>query len=158
MEDNVDEHISKFKLLLLQSGLGESAIIVDLFQDTLPFGLKRSILTCEEPPKTLKDWYTKATKFHNNWKRARRILGRRTGGEQKNVRTRGTKKFVFPKKERDPNAMDVDRLTVEERTKLMKEGRCFRCKLQGHLSRDCPGEKKDEPKKKWDGKSAVAHI
>ena len=78
--------------------------------------------------------------------------------EQKNVGTRGMKKFVFPKKERDPNAMDVDRLTVEERTKLMKEGRCFRCKLQGHLSRDCPREKKEEPKKEWDGKSAAAHI
>ena len=40
----------------------------------------------------------------------------------------------------------------------MKEGRYFRCKLQGHLSRDCPGDKKEEPKKKWNGKSAVAHI
>ena len=72
---------------------------------------------------------------------------------------RGPKRFVFPEKERDPNAMDVDRLTIEERTKLMKEGRCFKCKKQGHLSRDCPGEKTvEEPKKKWDGKSAAAHI
>ena len=38
MGDNVDEHISKFELLLSQSGLRESAVIVDLFQDTLPFG------------------------------------------------------------------------------------------------------------------------
>jgi len=43
--------------------------------------------------------------------------------------------------------MDVDatttttkftRLTPEERTQLAKEGRCFRCRLQGHLARDCP--------------------
>ena len=54
--------------------------------------------------------------------------------------------------------MDVDRLSIDERAKLMKEGRCFRCKLQGHLSRDCPREKKEERKKKWDGKSAMAHI
>ena len=54
--------------------------------------------------------------------------------------------------------MDVDRLSIEEQAKLMKEGRCFRCKLQGHLSRDCHREKKEEPKKKWDGKSAAAHI
>lgn len=108
MGDNIDEHISKFKLLLSQSGLGESAVIVDLFQETLPYGLKRSILTSEKPPKKLDEWYTKATQFHNNWKTAQRILGRRTGGEQRTGGTGGQKKFVFPKKEKDPNAMDVD--------------------------------------------------
>ena len=39
--------------------------------------------------------------------------------------------------------MDVDRararqLTTEERTELMKTGKCFTCKQMGHLSRDCP--------------------
>ena len=39
--------------------------------------------------------------------------------------------------------MDVDRtrarqLTTEERTELMKTGKCFTCKQTGHLSRDCP--------------------
>ena len=87
MGDNIDEHISKFKLLLSQSGLDESLVIVDLFQDTLPFGLKKLILTCEKLPKELDDWYTKATQFHNNWKRAQRILGRKSGSEQKNIGT-----------------------------------------------------------------------
>jgi hypothetical protein len=32
--------------------------------------------------------------------------------------------------------MDIDRMTIEERTRLMKEGKCFRCKLFGHLSHD----------------------
>ena len=42
--------------------------------------------------------------------------------------------------------MDVDaatttkfqKLTPEERDQLAKEGRCFRCHLQGHLARNCP--------------------
>ena len=43
--------------------------------------------------------------------------------------------------------MDVDtttittqfkRLTPEEQAQLAKEGRCFRCRLQGHMARDCP--------------------
>ena len=30
------------------------------------------------------------------------------------------------------------KLTPEEHTQLAKEGRCFRCRLQGHMARDCP--------------------
>jgi hypothetical protein len=46
-------------------------------------------------------------------------------------------------KPKDPNAMEIDRvrarqITTDERTELMKAGRCFTCRKQGHLSRDCP--------------------
>ena len=43
--------------------------------------------------------------------------------------------------------MDVDatttttqfkKLTPEECAQLAKEGQCFRCRLQGHLAKDCP--------------------
>ena len=42
--------------------------------------------------------------------------------------------------------MEVDtiktgRLSEEEKAKLLKEGRCFRCKKMGHLSRNCPDKK-----------------
>ena len=44
--------------------------------------------------------------------------------------------------------MDVDvitkvykAMTDEERAKLMKKGLCFRCRKEGHLSRDCPEKK-----------------
>ena len=30
------------------------------------------------------------------------------------------------------------KLTPEERAQLTKEGRCFRCCLQGHMAHDCP--------------------
>ena len=55
--------------------------------------------------------------------------------------------------------MDVDILTAEEWTDLMKKGACFRCKAQGHLSRDCLNkEKKEEKKKTWKGKDLAAYI
>jgi len=44
------------------------------------------------------------------------------------------------KKERDPDAMDVDftHMSKEKKERLMKSGSCFRCEQQGHLSKDCP--------------------
>ena len=56
-------------------------------------------------------------------------------------------KYTFQPR-RDLNAMDIDILTAKERAELMRKGACFRCKAQGHLSRDCLSKgKKAEPKK-----------
>jgi hypothetical protein len=48
------------------------------------------------------------------------------------------------KKERDPDTMNVDytQMSPEKREQLMKSGSCFRCKKQGHLSKDCPTKRR----------------
>jgi hypothetical protein len=48
----------------------------------------------------------------------------------------------------DPNAMDVDALTMEERGSLMRQGKCFRCKKTGHLAKDCPPSEQEGSKQK----------
>ena len=154
-EGNFDEHLAKFKLLVSQSGLDESAVLIDLFQETLPVGLQRPILLSENPPTTLQGWYNKASTFHGNWKRTQRLLGRGKNTEQRKETPKKT--FTFPKRERNPDAMDIDRLTTEERTALMKEGKCFKCRKQGHLSKDCPTRGNETPKP-WTGKTAATHI
>ena len=46
----------------------------------------------------------------------------------------------------------------------MRKGACFRCRAQGHLSRDCPNKgkriepKKEEKKKTWKGKDLAAYV
>jgi len=125
---SIDEHVAKFKILVSQTELGDSAALVDFFRETLPTGLQRQILTTEHPPTTLSEWYEKAARYHNNWRRMQRILGRGARTPTTNTNNQnGTRKFYFPKRERDPNAMDVDRLSIEERNTLMKEGKCFKC-------------------------------
>jgi hypothetical protein len=159
-EDSIEEHIAKFKTMLTISKLDEtSAAIIDLFRETLTVPLQRRILTLETPPTTLKDWYDWATKLDYNWRKMQKIIGRSNQG---NKGTPPAKKFYFQKKDekKDPNAMQVDAMTVDKRTKLMKEGRCFTCEDQGHISKDCPKKKKkeEEPKKKTNPKDLYAHV
>ena len=60
--------------------------------------------------------------------------------------------ILFPWQERDPNAMDIDVLSMEESGRLIEE--CFQCEKSGHLAKDCPNkedwdnEKREDLKKK----------
>ena len=72
--------------------------------------------------------------------------------------------YYFPWWEHDPNAMNVDVLSMEERRRLMKEGKCFQCKKSRHLAKDCPNKedwddkKRENSKKKWEGKKLYSFI
>jgi hypothetical protein len=110
----------------------------------------------------LEEWYTKATNFYIGHKRAQCLLKKRDDKPTNNFGAPSAqKKFTFSKK-KDPNAMNIDCMMVEERMCLMKEGKCFRCKLFGHLSRDCPNKGQNNTPTmttpKWTGKSAASHI
>ena len=55
--------------------------------------------------------------------------------------------------------MDVDTMTVDKRTKLMRKGACSKCKEVGHLSCDCKkGPPRFFPQKKQGYKEAHAQI
>jgi Zinc knuckle len=49
---------------------------------------------------------------------------------------------------KDPNAMDVDTLTMEERGMLLRQGKCFCCRETGHMAKDCPPEQGESSKQK----------
>jgi Zinc knuckle len=61
--------------------------------------------------------------------------------------------------------MDINRLTINEQNKLMKEGRCFKCRNTGHQANECPEDKDDkkkkakkEPRKKMNGRELYVHV
>jgi Zinc knuckle len=51
-------------------------------------------------------------------------------------------------KRKDPNAMDVDALTKEERGMLLRQRKCFCCRKTGHMAKDCPPEQGESSKQK----------
>ena len=154
---NIDEHVAKFKMLVMWSGLATSVAVMDLFRETLPTPLQKQVMTCKNPPMTLEQWYEKATKFHSNWQKMQCIFGRKNNRQKNDSRK---KKFSFPtKKEKDPNAMDVDSMSTNECSQLMKKGACFNCKKIRHLSKDCPDKKTRNPnQQKKTGKDTYAQI
>ena len=52
------------------------------------------------------------------------------------------KRWNFAKK--DPNAMDINSMTTEQRAEAMKKGLCFRCGKQGHLNKKIVLTKKEK--------------
>jgi hypothetical protein len=161
--ESIDEHIAKFKMVATESKINTTnPLFIELFNETLLWALTLQLMKLETLLKTIDNWYEwAATLDHKHHKLTRAI-----------ERTRGTlgkeetpqPKYYFPQKEHDPNAMDVDRLTVDERNKLLKEGRCFKCRNTGHWANKCPEDNnnkkkaKEVPKKKMNGRELHAHV
>ena len=60
------------------------------------------------------------------------------------------KSWYKPAEKKDPNTMDVNALTFEERQTLMEQGKCSRCRKTGHRATDeadRKGKKKEEHQK-----------
>jgi hypothetical protein len=154
--DNVDTSITLFKHLIREAGWGPDAEgTIKLFQDILPVGLHCTICQREMLPATLEEWYEAVRKIVQRWQDLNDNIGPKGGPGHISTRANrmhGYQKAPPPKKPKDPDAMEVDaihttgKLLDKERTRLMKEGRCFRCRKLGHMSQTCPKKGKDKGK------------
>jgi Retrotransposon gag protein len=119
-DGSITKHNSKFRLLMSQTGMKDSLVLMDLYRETLPWGLQSPIIRSKHPPKMLEEWYTKATNFYIGHQRAQRLFKK---WDNKPTNTTSAlpaqKRFSFPEK-KDPNAMDIDCMTIEEHTRLWR--------------------------------------
>lgn len=117
-DKSAEDHILNFKLLVSQAGIDpitNNLVLADYFQRSLNPGLQQKILNSEQPPNTLDEWYKKAQTFDSNWRKMMAIMGRKPIGLTSNNQERKLfKPAVWRTFQRDPNAMDVDSLTMEE--------------------------------------------
>ncbi|KAF5333972.1 hypothetical protein D9758_017284 [Tetrapyrgos nigripes] len=78
----------------------------------------------------------------NSWNKPRREAGQTGRGSQstRSGRTRSMEVNAF--QDNLPGASSTmkypPKLTPQEREKMRKEGRCFRCRGLGHMGNDCP--------------------
>jgi len=63
---SIEDHVSKFKMLVTQSKLAKNNAVIEYFRETLPFLLQKELMTLPTPPKTLDEWYEWATSGKKN--------------------------------------------------------------------------------------------
>jgi hypothetical protein len=142
--DQLDEYTADFVTLIGELGWDyDSEMSCHKFREGLPTPLARNIITMQGMPETLTQWIKFAQKYHSRWAMTRALgyQGKKDGQGRFKPRFNPHKE---KKKEQDPDAMDVDftQMTPDEKERLMRTGSCFRCKKQGHMSKDCPTRQK----------------
>jgi hypothetical protein len=88
-----------------------------------------------DEPTDFEKWVEITIKHDNVWRRSQ-AMKQGLGRQFNNMRT-----IPFAsngrRSTRDPDAMDVDALTMEERKELLEKRACFFCKKPGHFAKDC---------------------
>jgi hypothetical protein len=142
--DQLDEYIAELVTLIGELGWDyDSEMSCHKFREGLPTPLARNIITMQGMLEMLTQWIKFAQKYHSRWAMTKAL------GYQGKKDNQGRFKPRYnphkeKKKEHDPNAMDIDFTQMSPNVKecLMRSGSCFRCKKQGHMSKDCPMRQK----------------
>ena len=130
-----DEYVAEFRPLAVRSGINQTEVLSDYFLTGLNNGLVRNILTAQTLPTTMEGYYELATRLDLQWRKGQEIVrGTTTRKEVKEAKSMVTTSANTNRN----NTTRLRKLTAEERDRLFKEGRCFRCREHGHRSAECP--------------------
>jgi hypothetical protein len=151
-KDTVDQHNIAFQLLVDRTGLDtllNGDVLVQYYANSLNHHIREKILTSETMPTTLRGWYQKAAAFDNAYQR---LKGYQFGGGGGHSGHKKKRNFQFSKERKDPDAMDVDAMSLEEKKKRIKNGACFTCGETGHYSAKCPKRKENRDRNRGERK------
>ena len=149
-QGDLDTYIARFERLARIARYNlQDRLVLDQFGSGLTSGLYIAIINGPDEPRTWTEWTRAAQKYQQKYLLIRSSLGLRNPKESKTRKKPQTLeqwKVAWKKPaKRDPDAMDTTpghararKIDADERTELMRTGKCFTCKKQGHLSRDCP--------------------
>ena len=152
--EDLDTYNSKFNHLIELAEWGEDDQGTTLlYRRGLKNGLHRAILEKTSPwPTTLIGWQDAARRQHAVYKEVKVSMDQTKPGRW--VQLKGKKKS------NEPTPMDVDTIrttsmTSDEKKKLFEEKKCFYCKKEGHISKNCPKKKKKKEEKEKGAANAV---
>src|SRR5271154_5132466 len=142
-KDTTDEYIAQFRILSGRSGISDQAALIEYFMEGLNTGTLQKIFGMTTIPTTIQKWYDAASRFDSQYRRVQEILARKKGISYSPQKKTNAPRYTSNTTTRDPNAMDIDRLTIEQRNQHMVENRCFNCHKVGHRAKDCRSLKQD---------------
>ena len=145
--DRLDEYIAEHTTLVAELEWDhDEEISSQTFRKGLPPPLAKRVIEMEGMPVSLTMWIKQTQKHHARWAMSKALgyQGKKENSSSKFSKWTPRENYREKKKERDPDAMDVDftQMHPDKKEQLMKAGKCFRCEKQGHLSRECPSRNK----------------
>src|ERR1700678_3298863 len=155
-KDSVDDYVAQFRILAGKARMTDNAALTEYFMEGVNTGILQKIFAQEKLPTTITEWYERTSRCDSHYRRVQEILGRRRGTSGNAQTTNDMKKPFIPRftpKEQDPNAMDVDELSTEERTEHVAKGRWFNRHEKENLARN-PEEQKPNQKFRQHKKTA----
>src|ERR1700678_2329109 len=147
-KDSVDDYVAQFRILAGKARMTDDAALTEYFMEGVNTGILQKIFAQEKLPATITEWYERTSRCDSHYRRVQEILGRRRGTSENAPTMNDMKKPFIPRftpKERDPNAMDVDRLSTNERTEHVAKAQWFKRHEKENLARN-PEEQKPNQK------------
>jgi hypothetical protein len=125
-----EELNTEFLQIVGQAGMdrktpSDHLYLIGYYRKTLEPRLSRRILFSNDVPKTMDGWMEKAIQFDTNWRMGNLFFNQDLKGNSSKQKADTNKSnrntpWWRTNKRRDPNAMDVDALTMEERGMLLR--------------------------------------
>lgn len=137
----VDAYIQQFKMLLARAEIHDYEASKQYFANGLAKYLLDKVAWQATLPPDIDGWYTMVQNLEKSHRYVQNLKGGHAGGAYHERH--------LPQGE--PMDIDALRLSPNERTKRMQEGRCFECNGQGHIASQCPKKESKDGRKPSQG-------